>query len=137
MASTAPMVTKGKALTNVYVWSVVGCALGILVSLALTPTSFSRVPALPGAVTYFLRGPGYALRLTQEGATFLVASPHDPTELIELQTDPLEPEAALGERRPAVLACQLLFGRESLELGAKRAELRSIQFRLDSGERPP
>jgi hypothetical protein len=131
------MVTKGKALTNVYVWGVAGCALGILASQALTPTSFSRVLASPGrGVTYFARGPGYALRLTQEAATVLIASPHDPTELIELQTDP-EPEAALGERRPAVLACELLFGRESLELDAKPAELRSIQFRLDSGERPP
>lgn len=131
------MVTKGKALTNVYVWGVVGCALGILVSPALTPTSFSRVPALPGGVTYFVRGPGYALRLTQEPATVLIASPHDPTELIELQTDLPELEATLGEPRPAVLACELLFGRESLELDAKRAGLRSIQFRLDSGERPP
>ena len=129
------MVTKGRALANLYVWGVVGCALGILASPALSPTSFSRVPALPGrGVTYFVRGPGYALRLTQEGATFLIASPHDSTELIELQTDLPEPEAALGERRPAVLACQLLFGRESLELDAKRAELRTIQFRLDSGE---
>ena len=132
------MVTKRRTLTKVHVWGVVGCALGILVSPALTPTSFSRVPALPGrGLTYFARGPGYALRLTQEGATFLIASPHDPTELIELQTDLPEPEAALGERRPALLACELLFGRESLELDAKRAELRSIQFRLDSGERPP
>jgi hypothetical protein len=124
------MVTKGKALTNVYVWGVVGCALGILASPALTPTSFSRVPALPGrGVTYIARGLGY-----QEGATFLIASPHDPIELIELQTDLPEPEAALGERRPAVLACELLFGRESLEVDAKRAELRTIQFHLPSGE---
>ena len=132
------MVTKGKALTNVYVWGVVGCALGILASLALTPRSFSRAPALPGrGVTYFAWGPGYALRLTQEGATFLITSPHDPTELFELQPDLPEPEAAPRERRPAVLTCELLFGHESLELDAKRAGLRSIQFRLDSGERQP
>ena len=136
MASTAPMVAKARPLANVYVWGVVGCALVVLASPALTPTSFSRVPALPGrGVTYFAWGPGYALRLTQEGATFLIASPHDPTELIELETDLPEPEAGPGERGPA--ACELLFGHESLELDAKRAELRSVQFRLDSGERPP
>ena len=129
------MVTKKRFLANVYVWGVVGCALGVLASPAPTPTSVSRVPALPGrGVTYFAWGPAYALRLTQEGATFLIASPHDPTELIELQTDLPEPEPAPGERRPAVLTCELLFGHELLELDAKRAELRSIQFRLDSGE---
>ena len=85
------------------------------------------MPALPGrAVTYLARGPEYA--------TFRTASRHDPTELIELQTDLPEPEAVPGDRRPAVLTCELLFGRESLELDAKRAELRSTQFRLDSGE---
>ena len=129
------MVTKRRALANVYVWGAVGCALGILASPALTPTSFSRMPALPGrGVTYIALGPSYALRLTQESATFLFASPHGSTELIELQTDLPEPEAALGERRPAALACELLFGRESLELDAKRAELRTIQFHLPPGE---
>jgi hypothetical protein len=133
------MVTKERALTNVYVWGVVGCALGIFASLALTPTTFSRVPALPGlGVTYFAWGPGYALWLTQEGATFLIVSPHDPTELIELQINLPQFEAAPGERRSAVLTCELLFGHEPLELDAKPAELRSIQqFRLDSRERPP
>jgi len=129
------MVSKRKALTNVSVWGVVGCALGILASPALTPTSFSRVPALPGrGLIYFAWGPGYALWLTQKSATFRIASPHDPTELIERQTDLPEPEAASGESRPAVLTCELLFGHESIELDAKRAELRSVQFRLDSGE---
>jgi len=111
MASTAPMVTTGKALTNVYVWGVVGCALGILASLALPPANLSRVPVLPGrGVTYFACGPGYALRLTQEGATFLIASRNDSTELIELQTDLPESEAAPGEGRQAVLTCELLLG---------------------------
>jgi len=129
------MVTKERALTNVYVWGVVGCALGIFASLALTPTTFSSVPALPGrGVTYFAWGPRYALGLTQEGATFLIVSPHDPTELIELQTDLPEPEAVPGDRRPAVLTCELLFRPASLELDAKRAGLRSTQFRLDSAE---
>jgi hypothetical protein len=135
MPSTPPMVTKRTALTNVAVSGVVGCALGILASLALTPTSFSRVPAWPRwGVTSFARGPDYALRLTQEGATFLIASRQDPTNLIELKAELPELEAGPAERRPAVLTCEQPPGHESLEPDAERAELRSIQFRLDSGE---
>jgi len=129
------MVTKGKALTNVYVWGVVGCALGILASLALPPANLSRVPELQRrGVTYFACGPGYALRLTQEGATFVIASPRRLHRADRTQTDLPEPEAAPGERPPAVLTCELLFGDESLELDAKPAEIRSVQFGLDSGE---
>jgi hypothetical protein len=105
------MVTKRTAFTNLSVWGVVGCALGVLASSALTPTSIIRA-----------------------GAIFLIASPHDSTELIELQTDLPEHEAAPGELRPALLTCELLFGHESLELDAKRAELRSVQLRLHSAE---
>jgi hypothetical protein len=128
------MVTKRRALTNPYIWGVVGCALGVLASPAPTPTSFNRGPALAGGrVTYFAWGPGYALRLTQEGATFVIALPYD-LRADRTQTEPAGPEAAPGERSPAALTCELLFGDESLELEAKRAELRSVQFRLDSKE---
>lgn len=129
------MVTKRRALTNPYLWGVVGCALGVLASQAPTPTSFSRVPALPGwGVTYITRGSGFDLRLTQASAAFVIASPPRPHRADRTQTDLPELEAAPGERRPAVLTCELLSGDESLELDAKRAELRSVQFRLDSGE---
>ena len=132
LANTAPMVTKRRALTNVCLWGVVGCALGVVASRAPTPTSLSRMPALPGwAVTYIAWGPNYALRLTQEGATFVIASPPRPQRADRTQTDLPELEAAPGERRPAVLTRELLLVHESLELDAKRAELRSVQLRLD------
>ena len=69
-----------------YFWGVVSCAAGVLTSPALAetvpaeavarqfwqqaPMTFTHLPAAPGReVAYVARGPGYAVRLTQQSAT--------------------------------------------------------------------
>jgi hypothetical protein len=49
------------------------------------PMTFTRLPGAAGReVAYVARGPGYAVRLTQQSATFLVAQPQDSNALIDI-----------------------------------------------------
>src|SRR5215471_14861535 len=95
-----------------YFWGVVGSAVGVLTSPALAgtapaeavarqflqqaPMTFTRLPAAPGReVAYIARGPGYAVRLTQQSATFLLAQPQDPKTLIDIRPVSANPHPRL------------------------------------------
>ena len=92
--STKRIVPRGRVLMRGYFWGVVGCAAGVLTPPALAetvpaesvarqfwqqaPMTFTRLPAAAGReVAYIARGPGYAVRLTQQSAALLVAQPRD------------------------------------------------------------
>jgi hypothetical protein len=95
-----------------YFWGVVGCVAGVLTSPALAgtapaeavarqfwqqaPMTFTRLSAAPGReVAYIARGPGYAVRLTQQSATFLVAQPQDSKTLIDIRPVSANPRSRL------------------------------------------
>ena len=93
-------------------WGVVGCAAGMLTSPALAetapagavarqfwkqaPMTFTRLPAAPRReIAYIARGPGYAVRLTQQSVTFLVAQPQDSRTLIDISPVSANPQPRL------------------------------------------
>jgi hypothetical protein len=95
-----------------YFWAAVGLAVKVLTSPALAqtapaeavarqflqqaPMAFSRLPAAPGQeVAYIAHGPGYAVRLTQQSATFLVAQPQDAKTLIDIRPVSANPQPRL------------------------------------------
>jgi hypothetical protein len=95
-----------------HLWGVVGCAAMLLTSPALAetapaeavsrqfwqqaPMAFTRLPAASGReVGYIARGPGYAVRLTQQSAMFLLAQPRDSKTLIDIRPVSANPQPPL------------------------------------------
>jgi hypothetical protein len=91
---------------------VVGYAAAVLTSPALggtapaeavarqflqqAPMTFTRLPTAPGQdAAYIAHGPGYAVRLTQHNATFLVAPTPDSKALIDIRPVSANPQPRL------------------------------------------